>query len=153
MKSSFGSKRGFLHKFMQVLGLMVQYSVSKLWIQRIEGLGWIRQSKKGVSVLKRKRGDDEDQDPPAGTEKEKKTWFNDMVNAEKDPLTFDDLMATPIDFTKFAMNRLKKDKITKADLVGPVYKLLKGTCKSSIELEYNIEQCYLTMSDQLDWAS
>ncbi|GJR86705.1 hypothetical protein Tco_0210716 [Tanacetum coccineum] len=29
-------------------------------------------------------------------------------------------------------------KITKADLVGLVYKLLKRTCKSSIELEYNI---------------
>ncbi|GJY41441.1 hypothetical protein Tco_0428711 [Tanacetum coccineum] len=109
--------------------------------------------KRGVSVLKRKRGDDEDQDPPADTEKEKKTWFNDMVNAEKNPLTFDDLMATPIDFTKFAMNHLKKDKITKADLVGPVYKLLKGTCRSSIELEYNMEQCYLALSDQLDWAN
>ncbi|GKF36980.1 hypothetical protein Tco_0113738 [Tanacetum coccineum] len=50
----------------------------------------------------------------------KQIWFNDLVNAEKDPLTFDDLMATPIDFTKFTMNRLKKDKITKADLVRPV---------------------------------
>ncbi|GJS70617.1 hypothetical protein Tco_0703458 [Tanacetum coccineum] len=48
------------------------------------------------------------------------TWFNDLVNAEKDSLTFDELMATLIDFTKFAMNRLKLDKITKADLVGPV---------------------------------
>ncbi|GJR89275.1 hypothetical protein Tco_0213286 [Tanacetum coccineum] len=78
------------------------------------------------------------------------TWFNDLVNAEKDSLTFDELMATPIDFTKFAMNRLKLDKITKADLVGPVYKLLKGTCKSSIELEYNMDQCYNALTDQLD---
>ncbi|GKC87157.1 hypothetical protein Tco_1147806 [Tanacetum coccineum] len=81
------------------------------------------------------------------------TWFNDLVNAEKDPLTFDDLMATPIDFTKFAMNRLKKDKITKANLVGHVYKLLKGTCRSCIELEYNMEQCYLALSNQLDWTT
>nr|GEU31819.1 hypothetical protein [Tanacetum cinerariifolium] len=70
-----------------------------------------------------------------------------------DLLTFDDLMATPIDFTKFAMNRLTKDKITKADLVGPVYKLLKGTYKSSIEQEYNIEQCYIALSEQLDLAN
>ncbi|GJR61706.1 hypothetical protein Tco_1503868 [Tanacetum coccineum] len=91
----------------------------------------------------RKCGDDEDQDPPTDTKKENKkrrrkdvkpskksstsketskeqTWFNKLVNFEKDPLTFDDQMATPINFTKFAMNRLKKDKITKADLVGPV---------------------------------
>ncbi|GJU43185.1 hypothetical protein Tco_1200451 [Tanacetum coccineum] len=38
-------------------------------------------------------------------------------------------------------NRLKLDKITKADLVGPIYNLLKGTCQSSIELEYNMEEC------------
>ncbi|GJT53484.1 retrovirus-related pol polyprotein from transposon TNT 1-94 [Tanacetum coccineum] len=56
------------------------------------------------------------------------TWFNDLVSAQKDPLIFDELMATPIDFSKFAKNRLKLDKITKADLVGPVYNLLKGTC-------------------------
>ncbi|GJR71499.1 hypothetical protein Tco_0083864 [Tanacetum coccineum] len=46
------------------------------------------------------------------------TWFNDMVSAKKDPLTFDKLIATPIDFSKFVKNRLKLDKIIKADLVG-----------------------------------
>nr|GEU68672.1 hypothetical protein [Tanacetum cinerariifolium] len=72
--------------------------------------------------------------PTQGTQFEQ-PWFNDLVYVEKDPLTFDELMATLIEFSKFAMNRLKLDKITKADLVGPVYKLLKGTYKSSIELE------------------
>ncbi|GKA85631.1 hypothetical protein Tco_0807285 [Tanacetum coccineum] len=47
-----------------------------------------------------------------------KPWFNNLLSAEKDPLTFDALMATPIDFSKFAMNRLKIDKLTKAHLVG-----------------------------------
>ncbi|GJR83921.1 hypothetical protein Tco_0154706 [Tanacetum coccineum] len=59
-----------------------------------------------------------------------KTWFNDLVSVQKDPLTFDELMATPINFSKFVKNRLKLDKITKANLVGPVYNLLKGTCQS-----------------------
>ncbi|GJR25469.1 hypothetical protein Tco_1101701 [Tanacetum coccineum] len=68
-------------------------------------------------------------------------------------LTFDELMATPIDFTKIAMKRLKLDKITKADLVGSVYKLLKGTCKSSIELEYNMDQCYNGLTNKLDWTN
>ncbi|GKF35769.1 hypothetical protein Tco_0112527, partial [Tanacetum coccineum] len=72
----------------------------------------------------------------------KQTWFNDLVSAQKDPLTFDKLMTTPIDFSKFAKNCLKLDKITKADLVEPVYNLLKGTCQSSIEFEYNMEECY-----------
>ncbi|GJR48825.1 hypothetical protein Tco_1316928 [Tanacetum coccineum] len=41
------------------------------------------------------------------------------------------------------MNRLKKDKITKADLEGPKFKLHKGTCRNSIELEYHMEHCPL----------
>ncbi|GJW02718.1 hypothetical protein Tco_1561574 [Tanacetum coccineum] len=47
-------------------------------------------------------------------------WFNNILSAAKDPLTFDELMAIPIDF-------------------------------SNIELEYNMEECYKTLSDQLDW--
>nr|GEX31288.1 hypothetical protein [Tanacetum cinerariifolium] len=69
----------------------------------------------------------------------------------KDPLTFDEQMATPIDFFKYAMNRLKIDNLTQEILVGPVYNLLKGTCTSSIELEYNMEKCFKALIDKLDW--
>nr|GEY70553.1 hypothetical protein [Tanacetum cinerariifolium] len=70
------------------------------------------------------------------------TWLQDLVNAEKPPLTFDDLMSTLIDFSVFAMNHLKIDKLTKADLG-----------KSNIELEYNMDQCYNALTDQLDWTN
>nr|GEW80575.1 hypothetical protein [Tanacetum cinerariifolium] len=33
----------------------------------------------------------------------------------------------------------------------PAYQLLKGTCRSYIELEYNMEECYKALNDQLDW--
>ncbi|GJU71702.1 hypothetical protein Tco_1263107 [Tanacetum coccineum] len=79
-----------------------------------------------------------------------KPWFNNMVSAAKNPLTFDKLIATPIDFSKYAMNQLKIDNLTQGHLVGPVYKLLKGTCTSSIELEYNIEECFKALIDKLD---
>ncbi|GJX60195.1 hypothetical protein Tco_0291585 [Tanacetum coccineum] len=79
------------------------------------------------------------------------SWLNDLANVEKPLLTFDDLMSTPIDFYTFAMNRLKISKLTKADLVGQVYNLLKETCKSCVELKYNIEECYRALFDQLDW--
>nr|GEU56465.1 hypothetical protein [Tanacetum cinerariifolium] len=59
-------------------------------------------------------------------------------------------MATPIDFSKFANNHLKLDKITKADLVGQVCNLLKGTYQSNIVLEYNMEKCYRALSDRLN---
>ncbi|GJS99668.1 hypothetical protein Tco_0820838 [Tanacetum coccineum] len=81
------------------------------------------------------------------------SWFNEMIQAEKPSLTFDELMSTLIDFSAFAMNRLKLNKITKADLVGPMFNLLKGTCKSCVKLEYNMEECYRALTDQLDWTN
>ncbi|GKC92657.1 hypothetical protein Tco_1158099, partial [Tanacetum coccineum] len=33
----------------------------------------------------------------------------------------------------------------------PVYNLLKGTCKSYVELDYTMEECYSALSEQLDW--
>ncbi|GJR49561.1 hypothetical protein Tco_1400082 [Tanacetum coccineum] len=74
-----------------------------------------------------------------------------MVSVAKDSLTFNELMATPIDFSKYAMNRIKIDNLTQAHLVGLVYELLKGTCKSSIKLEYNMEECFKALTDKLDW--
>ncbi|GJV92430.1 hypothetical protein Tco_1540243 [Tanacetum coccineum] len=61
------------------------------------------------------------------------------------------LMSHSIDFFAFAMNRLIIIKLNKADLVGPVYNLLKGMCKSYMELEYTIKECYHALSDNLDW--
>ncbi|GJU38764.1 hypothetical protein Tco_1191721 [Tanacetum coccineum] len=90
---------------------------------------------------------------PNANDAPEKNWFNELVNAEKDPKEFDDLMGSTIDFTKFANNCLKKDKIMKADLEGPAFTLLKGNYKNSIELEYNMEQCYLALTDQIDWVN
>ncbi|GJY15586.1 hypothetical protein Tco_0386008 [Tanacetum coccineum] len=55
-------------------------------------------------------------------------WFNQMNSVTKDPLTFNDLMATPINFSKYVLNRLKIDNLTQDLLLGPAYNLLKGTC-------------------------
>ncbi|GJT64938.1 hypothetical protein Tco_1016418 [Tanacetum coccineum] len=74
-----------------------------------------------------------------------------MVSAAKDPLTFDDLMATPIDFSKYVLYRLQIDNLTQEILVGPAYNLLKGTCASSIKLEYNMEECFKALTDRLHW--
>ncbi|GKF55642.1 hypothetical protein Tco_0165982, partial [Tanacetum coccineum] len=78
-------------------------------------------------------------------------WLSDLAKAKKPPFTFNELMRSPIDFSAYARNRLKISNLTKADLVGPVYNLLKGTCISCVELEYNMEECYKALTDQLDW--
>nr|GEV37374.1 hypothetical protein [Tanacetum cinerariifolium] len=46
-------------------------------------------------------------------------WFNQMVSVTKDPLTFNDLIATPIYFSKYMFNGLKIDNLTQDILLGP----------------------------------
>ncbi|GKA14050.1 hypothetical protein Tco_0693696 [Tanacetum coccineum] len=48
---------------------------------------------------------------------------------------------------------LNKDKITKEDLEGPTFDLLKKRCKNSVELEYNMEQYHLSVTNKIDWAN
>ncbi|GKA87210.1 hypothetical protein Tco_0808921 [Tanacetum coccineum] len=36
-------------------------------------------------------------------------------------------------------------------LTGPIYDLIKGTCKSVVELEYHLEEVFKAANDQLDW--
>ena len=36
-------------------------------------------------------------------------------------------------------------------MVGPAFNLLKGTCKSYVELEYHFEEVYKAMNDKVDW--
>nr|GEW08058.1 hypothetical protein [Tanacetum cinerariifolium] len=46
---------------------------------------------------------------------------------EKPPLTFDELMSTPIDLSAYVMNNLKIENVTQEHLVRPAFNLLKGT--------------------------
>ncbi|GJZ01211.1 hypothetical protein Tco_0519172, partial [Tanacetum coccineum] len=36
-------------------------------------------------------------------------------------------------------------------VLGPAYDLLKGTCTSSIKLEYNFQECFNALTNKLDW--
>ncbi|GJY74058.1 hypothetical protein Tco_0478489 [Tanacetum coccineum] len=62
-------------------------------------------------------------------------WFNDLVNAQKNPLTFEDVIGSVFDFTNFTNYYLKKNKLMKADLEGPAFNLIKGRHKNYIELD------------------
>ncbi|GJY72742.1 hypothetical protein Tco_0477173 [Tanacetum coccineum] len=77
-------------------------------------------------------------------------WLCDLAKAKKPSKKFDDLMSTLIDFSAFAMNRLRICDLTKDIMIGPAYNLFKGTCSSYIELEYNMEECYKALNNQLD---
>ncbi|GJT88303.1 hypothetical protein Tco_1070020 [Tanacetum coccineum] len=78
-------------------------------------------------------------------------WITHLAQAAGSQSSFDELMATPIDFSAFMMNRLKIDYLTQELLTGPTYDLMKGSCKSVAELEYHLEEVFKATNDQLDW--
>nr|GEY87802.1 hypothetical protein [Tanacetum cinerariifolium] len=45
------------------------------------------------------------------------------------------------------------DTLTPELLAGPIYDLMKGSCKSLMELEYHLEEVYKATTDQLDWVN
>ncbi|GJW80115.1 hypothetical protein Tco_0144090 [Tanacetum coccineum] len=63
-----------------------------------------------------------------------------IAQAEKPPLSFDELMSTPIDYSSYVMNHLKINKLTQEHLVGPTFNLLKGTCKSRKEYPFDLSK-------------
>nr|GFA14942.1 hypothetical protein [Tanacetum cinerariifolium] len=76
-------------------------------------------------------------------------WFS----QQKKPPTPDQLMDIPVDFSNFLMNWLKVDTLTPELLAGPTYKLMKGSCKILVELEFFLEEVYKATTDQLDWVN
>nr|GEW18368.1 hypothetical protein [Tanacetum cinerariifolium] len=48
---------------------------------------------------------------------------------------------------------LKVDTLTPELLAEPTYELMKGSCKSLVELEYHLEEVFKAKTDQLDWVN
>ncbi|GJS40764.1 hypothetical protein Tco_0565807 [Tanacetum coccineum] len=78
-------------------------------------------------------------------------WITDLAQAAGTQSSFDEFMATLIDFSAFTMNRLKIDHLNQELLTGPTYDLIKGTCKSVAELDYHLEEVFKATNEQLDW--
>ncbi|GKE94896.1 hypothetical protein Tco_1579751 [Tanacetum coccineum] len=67
--------------------------------------------------------------------------------------SFDELTSTPIDFSVYIMNGLKITNLTQETMLGPAFRLLKGTRTNYDELEYDFEECYKALSEKLDWEN
>nr|GEY49942.1 hypothetical protein [Tanacetum cinerariifolium] len=80
-------------------------------------------------------------------------WISELAKQADTRSSFIELMDTPLDFFNFIMNRLKVDTLTPELLAGPTYELMKGSCKSLVELEYHLEEVFKTTTDQLDWVN
>nr|GEX95789.1 retrovirus-related Pol polyprotein from transposon TNT 1-94 [Tanacetum cinerariifolium] len=80
-------------------------------------------------------------------------WISELAKQADTRSSFNKLMDTPLDFSNFLMNWLRVDTLTPELLAGPTYELMKGSCKSLIELEYHLEEVYKATTDQLDWVN
>nr|GEY12808.1 retrovirus-related Pol polyprotein from transposon TNT 1-94 [Tanacetum cinerariifolium] len=133
-------------------------------------------------TLKRRRDDDDDKDEEpsavsdrefkrckegkesesASAPKEKATrsagksiqpWISELAKQSDSRSSFNELMDNPVYFSNVLMNRLKVDTLTPELLAGPTYELMKGSCKSLVELEFFLEEVYKGTTDQLDWVN
>ncbi|GJZ56464.1 hypothetical protein Tco_0611657 [Tanacetum coccineum] len=82
------------------------------------------------------------------TDEDQRTALTSFV--DKPSKTFDELMISPIDFSAYIMNGLKITNLTQETLLGPAFKLLKGTRTNFAELEYDFEECYKALLKKLD---
>nr|GEW83424.1 hypothetical protein [Tanacetum cinerariifolium] len=78
------------------------------------------------------------------------SWMTQLAQALGTQSSFNEFLATPIDFSAFIMNRIKIHNLTQDVLIGLTYDLMKDTCKSVVELEYHLEEVFKTTNDQLD---
>ncbi|GKA26663.1 hypothetical protein Tco_0712772 [Tanacetum coccineum] len=74
-----------------------------------------------------------------------------MARQENPHESFDELTDTPFDFSAFVMNRLNVETLTPELLAGLTFELMKGTCKSLVELEYFFEEVYRATTEQFNW--
>nr|GEZ04437.1 hypothetical protein [Tanacetum cinerariifolium] len=80
-------------------------------------------------------------------------WISEISKQSDSRSFFNEMMDTLVDFSNFLMKRLKVDTLTPELLAGPTYELMKGSCKSLVELEFLLEEVYKARTDQLDWVN
>ncbi|GJU85373.1 hypothetical protein Tco_1292919 [Tanacetum coccineum] len=75
------------------------------------------------------------------------------TSTDKSLKDFDELMITLIEFSGYILNGLEIENLTQEILLGPAFRLLKGTRSNYVELEYAFEECYKAFSEKLHWEN
>nr|GEW72425.1 hypothetical protein [Tanacetum cinerariifolium] len=104
-------------------------------------------------TLKRRRDDDVDKDeepsagPDRGSKRRREGKEPESASASESALAEEPMQTT---------SQMEEPSHLEFDtelLAGPTYELMKGSCKSLIELEYHLEEVYKATTDQLDWVN
>nr|GEX35738.1 hypothetical protein [Tanacetum cinerariifolium] len=70
------------------------------------------------------------------------SWISKLAKLSDSRSSFNELMDTFVDLFAFLVNQLKVDTLTPELLVGLTYELMKGSCKSLVELKFFLEEVY-----------
>ncbi|GKA11425.1 hypothetical protein Tco_0690971 [Tanacetum coccineum] len=90
--------------------------------------------------------------PPNDLPKTKNNWANAIAKAYKYPKENKLLQKTGDvgSFIKWYYKQIGKSKLVKADLKGPTYKLVRPFHMNNISLQFQMEECHLLLTDQID---
>ncbi|GJT82110.1 hypothetical protein Tco_1056452 [Tanacetum coccineum] len=79
-------------------------------------------------------------------------WANALAKTYKDPEENKLLQKTRDmgSFIKWYCKQIGKSKLVKADFEGPAYKLVRSFHKNNISLQFQMEECHLLLTDQID---
>nr|GEU88216.1 hypothetical protein [Tanacetum cinerariifolium] len=106
-------------------------------------------------TLKRRRDDaDKDEEPFAGSDRgskrrtEEKSQSPQALQRKRRPRPLASILKGPN-----LIKRLQANILIHKLLVGPTYELIKGSCKSVVELKFFLEEVYKVTTDQLDWSN
>ncbi|GKC87470.1 hypothetical protein Tco_1148119 [Tanacetum coccineum] len=93
--------------------------------------------------------------PPNDLPEPKNNWANALAKSYQDPEEKKLLQKTSDmgSFIKWYCNQIGKKKLNKADLEGPTFKVVKPFHKNNISLQFQMEECHLLLTDQIDLAN
>ncbi|GKB82084.1 hypothetical protein Tco_0948979 [Tanacetum coccineum] len=117
---------------------------------------------KMYSLKKGRKDKDKDEDPPAGPDQglNKRKTSKDSAQAEEPVFEIADtkIPQDQGDDTRNTKDQPNIKEASKHDWFKkperrPAFNLLKGTCKSRVELEFHFEECYKAVTDKIDWTN
>nr|GEW09112.1 hypothetical protein [Tanacetum cinerariifolium] len=91
--------------------------------------------------------------PTRGSQSRQASASESATTEEPMQTTFQMEEPSHLEFDTVAEDQRIVDTLTPKLLAGPTYELMKGSCKSLVELKYHLEEVFKATTDQLGWVN
>ncbi|GKD57063.1 hypothetical protein Tco_1290450 [Tanacetum coccineum] len=100
----------------------------------------------------KRRRDDQDppSPPPKDSDQSKQKRHDSDASGSKQPLAPQSSTWKTSNTREAPFSSSKKKKLTKADLEGPAFKVIRPFHNNNISLQFQMEECHLLLTDQVD---